>query len=70
MGVREDIKAIVAQENWTLTEVAAELGKKLNKKYTQDNLSSKLYRKTLRYEEAVLIGDILGYDLKFEKRKG
>jgi len=69
MGVREDVKTIIVQANWTITEVAAELGERLGKKYTRDNLSTKLSRKTLRYEEAVIIGDILGYDLKFEKRK-
>lgn len=69
MGVREDIKVLLSRENWTMTEVARELSGKLNKEYTQSNLSHKLSNKTLRYEEAKLIGDILGYDLTFVKRK-
>ncbi len=68
MGVREDIKVLLSRENWTMTELAKELSKKLNKDYSQSNLSHKLGQKTLRYEEAKLIGDILGYDLTFVKR--
>ena len=32
---------------------------------TTSNISRKLLRKTLKYEEAKLIGEILGYELKF-----
>lgn len=69
MGVREDIKTIIVQSNWTITEVASEMSKITGKNYSRSNISQKLSRKTLKYEEAVLIGQILGYDLKFIKNK-
>lgn len=69
MGVKEDIKTIIVQSNWTITEVAQEMTKVTNKNYSMSNISQKLSRKTLKYEEAKIIGDILGYDLKFEKRQ-
>ncbi len=68
MGVKEDIKTILVQSNWTLVEVAREMTRLTGKNYSGSNLSQKLSRKTLKYEEARLIGNILNYDLKFLKR--
>ncbi len=68
MGVREDIKTIIVQSNWTIKEVANEMTKISGKNYSGSNLSQKLSRKTLKYEEAQLIGAILKYELKLIKR--
>lgn len=68
MSVREDIKTIIVQTNWTITEVASEMTKRTGKNYSGSNLSQKLSRKTLKYEEAKLIGQILNYELKFIKK--
>jgi len=68
MGVREDIKTIIVQSSWTITEVAKEMSQITGKNYSRSNISQKLSRKTLKYEEAMLIGQILGYDLKFIKK--
>jgi len=67
MGVREDIKILMFQTGWTLKEVAAEMTKRSGKNYSSANITQKLFRGTLKYEEAKLIGKILGYELKFEK---
>lgn len=69
MGVREDIKTIIVQSNWTITEVAQEMTRLTGKNYSGSNLSQKLSRKTLKYEEAKLIGQILNYELKFINNK-
>lgn len=68
MGVREDIKTIIVQSNWTISEVAKEMTKMTSKNYSGSNLSQKLSRKTLKYEEAKLIGEILNYELRFIKK--
>jgi len=68
MGVKEDIKTIILQSNRTITEVAKEMTRITGKNYSMSNISQKLTRKTLKYEEAMLIGQILGYDLKFIKK--
>lgn len=69
MSVREDIKAILAQENRTLADVAKEMTRITGKNYSGPNLSQKMSRKTLKYEEACLIGKIVGYNLRFFKEK-
>ncbi len=68
MSVREDIKAILAQENWKLADVAKEMTRITGKNYSGPNLSQKMSRKTLKYEEAQLIGKIVGYNLRFFKQ--
>ena len=45
------------------------LSEKTGKHYSQSNISQKLMRKTLKYEEAKIIGEILGYELKFIRVK-
>jgi len=67
MGVKEDIKTLFVQSSWTLKAVAAEMTKRTGRVYSSPMLSQKLYRENLHYKEAKLIGEILGYELKFEK---
>ena len=68
MSVRKDIKVLLAENNVKLKELAVEMSEKIGKKITADNISQKLRKGTLRYDDAMIIGDILGYDLKFVKR--
>lgn len=63
MGIREDIKSIIAKEAMTLTKVAEKIG------MSQNNLSQKLINKTIKFEEVRQITDLLGYDIEFIKRK-
>lgn len=67
MNTRENIKSLLALENITLTEIAKEMTKRTGKSYSMHNLSQKLSRKTIKFEEVILIMDILGYNIKFEK---
>ncbi len=69
MSVRKDIKAILFENDISITQIARELSKITGKHYSQSNISQKLMRKTLKYEEAKLIGSILGYELKFVRTK-
>lgn len=66
--VREQVKALLAQEDIMMKELAIELGKRLNKNYSLDNLSQKLRKGTLSYNEVMLIADILGYEINFSKK--
>ncbi|HIS89421.1 TPA: hypothetical protein IAA87_08365 [Candidatus Avigastranaerophilus faecigallinarum] len=68
MTVRKDIKVLLAESNVKLKDLADEMSEKIGKKITADNISQKLRKGTLRYDDAMIIGDILGYDLKFIKR--
>ena len=63
-----DLKKILLDVNVSLTELAAALGKRLNKSYSLNNLSNKLRNETISYREMLIIADILGYDSKFIRR--
>lgn len=69
MNINQRIKILLATEATTLTKIAESLG--LIKKYqiTMNNLSRKLRSETIKFTEVEMIADLLGYDLKFVKRK-
>lgn len=66
-NIKTQIKVVLAKKNLTLTN----LHQKLVDKYGQDkigslqNLSSKINRNTLRYEEALQIACVLGFTIKW-----
>ncbi len=69
MSVRTDIKTLLAENGASITYISKELSKLTGKTYSRSNISQKLMRNTLKYEEAKLIGQILRYDLKFVRTK-
>lgn len=69
MSVRKDIKLLLTENDLTITYLSKELSKLTNKNYSRSNISQKLSRGTLKYEEAKLIGQIFGYELKFVRKK-
>ena len=69
MSVRNDIKVLLAETGQSITYLANEMTRLTGKKYSRSNISQKLMRGTLKYEEAKLIGEILGYELKFTRVK-
>mgnify|MGYP004567517459 FL=1 len=68
MSIMNDLKKILLDVNVNLTELAEALSKRLNKPYSMQNLSNKLRNETITHREMILIADILGYDLKFERK--
>lgn len=66
--VRERIKSLLAERNYKMKDLAAELSVKSGKHYSLANLSSKLKRGTITYNEVILICDILDYDIEFRDR--
>ena len=69
MNIRTDIKTILAENDMTITELARKMTERLGKHYSQSNISQKLMRRTLKFEEAKIIGEILGYELKYIRVK-
>ncbi len=66
----KEIKQLILDRDYTLTTLAEELSKKMNKKYTMANLSQKLRKETIPYREIKLIAEILDYEIKFvDKRR-
>lgn len=69
MDIKKQIKVLIAMEGKTMTEIAGKIYNNDNKRAALNNLSQKLSKKTIKYKEIQEIADILGYDIKFEKRK-
>lgn len=67
MSVREDVKILLVRENISLAQLAREMSVALKKEIKADNLSQKLRKSTMKYDEVKQIAEILGYKIKFEK---
>lgn len=67
MGVREDLKILLIKEKMTLTELACLASEKTGRDYTVQGISQKLMRSSMKYDEMILLAEILGYKIKFEK---
>lgn len=68
---RTKIKSFLASNGITLTDVV----KAMNERHpdnptTQQNITNKLARETIKFTEVMEIADILGYDIVFKKRNG
>lgn len=66
--VREQIKTLLAQEGVLLKELAAMISEKTGKNCAPNVLSRKLTRGTMSYNEAILIAELLGYEISFNKK--
>ena len=69
MNIRDEIKSLLANEAKTMTEIASMIYENENKRSAMSTLSQKLKKGTIRFSEVWQIADILGYDIKFEKKK-
>ncbi len=69
MDVRKEIKKLLAEEADTLTNIAEQMSAVSAKPVTMNNLSKKLRKGTIKFAEVQLIVNLLGYDVKFEKKK-
>lgn len=69
MSIREELKSILALNAMTITKLADLANEKDKVKYTPQSISEKLSRGTIKYEEVRFLLDILGYDIKFVRRK-
>lgn len=67
MQVREQIKTLLSQENITMKELALKMQERTGKSYSLQTLSHRLRRGTLYYNEVLLVTEILGYNINFEK---
>lgn len=69
MNIRNEIKAIMIREGMTMSEVVTKMADQYGWSASIPNLSGKLRRGSLRYQEAVELADALGYDLIWQRRK-
>ena len=69
MDIKNEIKAYIVRSGYTMTEIIDMINKKYNRNDTVQNLSNKLSRGTIRYSEVLEIADIIGYEIKWIKKK-
>lgn len=69
MKILAIIKSLIAQEATTMTKIAERVRNEKKRNLTMNNLSRKLRGDTIKYVEVAEIADLLGYDIKFIKRK-
>ncbi len=67
MYTRELVKSLLYKKGLTITKLADLLTQKKGRKYTQKNISQKLSRDTLRFDEMEIIAEVLNYEIKIIK---
>lgn len=69
MSLRDDLKAIIIKSGWTLSRVNDELNKRHGTALGFQNFSNRLRAETFKYNEVLEILDIVGYDIRWIKRR-
>jgi DNA-binding transcriptional regulator GbsR (MarR family) len=69
MEVRNELKSLIAKNATTLKRVCEILTTKKGKSYIGNNITNKLRRKTIKFEEVQDILEVLGYHIEFIKNK-
>ena len=64
--IRNEVKSYIIKEGFTMKKIAGLLDEE--SKVSLQNLSNKLTRGTIKYSEIKQIADILGYEIKWEKK--
>ena len=67
-SANEDIRILLLRECFSIKKISSLINEQGEKEITADCLSKKLRNNTLKYTEAKMIADILGYDLIFKRR--
>lgn len=67
MDVKNEIKSLIAKRGMTLKQVWKILSEKTGKIYSGNNITNKLRRKTIKFEEVQMIFEILGYKIEYKE---
>lgn len=69
MDVKYELKSIIAKKASSLKRVCELLEQSKNKKISPNNITNKLRRKTIKFEEVQEILNILDYHIEFIENK-
>lgn len=64
--IKNEVKSYIIKEGFTMKEIASLIDE--GSKVALQNLSNKLTRGTIKYSEIKQIANILGYEIKWEKK--
>ena len=67
MDIRNELKSIIAKNGTTLKKVCEKLTETTGNKYIGNNITNKLRRKTIKFEEVQEMLDVLGYHIEFKR---
>ena len=65
MPSKEIVKILLIKRGMTITKLAEKLSSLYDKKYSRANLSDKISRSAIRFDEMEKIAQILGYKIEF-----
>ena len=68
MNIRNEIKAQIVRTGMTMQQVVDLLSDEYGWSDSVSNFSNKLARGSLRYEEAVQLAEVLGYEIVWKKK--
>ena len=66
MALKDEIKARIKRQGWTLTDVANEMTKVTGKKYYCAYLSRRINNETINYKEMKILCKIIGCKINIE----
>ncbi len=69
MDIRNELKSLIAKNGTTLKKVCDTLTQTTGKSYIGNNITNKLRRKTIKFEEVQEILDVLDYHIEFVRNK-
>ncbi len=69
ISVREQIKLMLLWKDISLSRLVRKLNIIHNTNFSHSNLSQKLLKGTIKFEEVVEIADLLGYNVVFKERE-
>lgn len=69
MDIRNEIKSLIAKNGYTLKKVCTALSDKIGENVEPNNITNKLRRKTIKFEEIQNILTVLDYHIEFVKNK-
>ena len=70
MDIRNEVKSYIVREGMTMTRLVKKLAEQYGWSASVPNLSGKLRRGSLRYQEAVELARVLGYEIVWKKQSG
>ena len=68
MSSKEELRILIMREALTVKKLATLLEEKTGKHYTQRSLQNKISLSSLNYDEMEVIADLLGYEIKIQKK--
>ena len=68
MNIRNEINSLIAKRGTTLKAVCEEMSKRMGRNITANNMSNKFSRKTVKFEEILLMLDILECKMEIEEK--